>query len=325
MTAPLTAPDCDLRDFPFMPLDVVRLRDSDLVALESAEAFRAAVLLWSASWHQIPAASLPDDDRVLSNLAGYGRVVKEWTKVRQGALRGWIRCDDARLYHPVIAEKANEAWKRKLDQAWKTECARIKKHNQRHAAALPYPSFEEFLSRRTGASCPEGQPRYFPRDIAGDITSDIEGDSDDSPGYVPGETPSNRQGDGQGHGADTSTSRSAREAFRMHVGWQPSAHLPDMARQAMVTLTPEVHQEFIAYWLGQPAARTQAEWDKALLQSAIFHKTKAASQPAAAGQTAGKQHRKSPRGTIHEERANTIAELTGRSANGRDPIDITPE
>ena len=49
LPSPLTPPDCDLRDFPFMPLDVVRLRDSDLAATESAEAFRSAVLLWCAS------------------------------------------------------------------------------------------------------------------------------------------------------------------------------------------------------------------------------------------------------------------------------------
>ncbi len=110
---PLTPPDCDLRDFAFMPLDVVRLRDSDLAALEAPEACWAAVLLWCASWHQIPAASLPDDDRVLANLAGFGRVVKEWQRVRSGALRGWVMCSDGRLYHPVIAEKANDAWNEK--------------------------------------------------------------------------------------------------------------------------------------------------------------------------------------------------------------------
>lgn len=110
---PLTPADCDLRDFPFMPLDVVRLRDSDLTAMETAEAFRAAVMLWCASWHQLPAASLPDDNRVLANLAGYGRVVKEFEKERDGALRGWVRCSDGRLYHPVVAEKAMIAWQAK--------------------------------------------------------------------------------------------------------------------------------------------------------------------------------------------------------------------
>jgi hypothetical protein len=65
MPAPLTPPDCDLQDFPFMPLHVARLRDSDLASEEEPEACWYAVLLWAASWHQIPAASLPDNDAVL--------------------------------------------------------------------------------------------------------------------------------------------------------------------------------------------------------------------------------------------------------------------
>lgn len=155
---PLTPLDCDLRNFPHMPLDVVRLRDSDLAALEGAEEFRAAVLLWCASWHQIPAASLPDDDRVLANLAGFGRVVKEWNKVRDGALRGWIKCSDGRLYHPVIAEKALSALDSKYKQEWRTEIARIRKHNQRHRdSQLSEPDFETWLSYRTNKQCLTGQ------------------------------------------------------------------------------------------------------------------------------------------------------------------------
>jgi hypothetical protein len=106
---PLTPPDCDLRDFSWMPLDVSRLRDSDLAVIASGDAFRAAVLLWCASWHQVPAASLPTDDRLLANLAGYGRDMKGWSEIRDDALRGFVECSDGRLYHAVVAEKALEA------------------------------------------------------------------------------------------------------------------------------------------------------------------------------------------------------------------------
>lgn len=105
---PLVAADVDLTDFAFMPLDVRRLRDSDLAALETPEACWFAVLLWSAAWHQVPAASLPNDDRILAQLAGVSR--KRWGKVRDGAMRGWVLCSDGRYYHPVIAEKAMNAW-----------------------------------------------------------------------------------------------------------------------------------------------------------------------------------------------------------------------
>lgn len=93
-----------------MPLDVARLRDSDLAAEASGEEFRAAVLLWCAAWHQVPAGSIPNDDKVIAHLAGYGRAPKEWKKVRAGALRGFVECSDGRLYHPHVADKANEAW-----------------------------------------------------------------------------------------------------------------------------------------------------------------------------------------------------------------------
>jgi len=120
---PLTPPDCDLRDFSWMPLDVIRLRDSDLTVLLNGDAFRAAVLLWCASWHQIPAASLPNDERVMAKLAGYGRDVESWAKVRDDALHGFIECSDGRLYHPVVAEKALEADSQRKKQKERTQKA----------------------------------------------------------------------------------------------------------------------------------------------------------------------------------------------------------
>lgn len=110
MTEPLTPADCDLRDFAFMPLDAHRLLDSDLFALSTGDEFKAALALWCKAWQQIPAASLPDDDRVLAHLSGAG---SKWKKVKEMALRGFIKCSDGRLYHSVIAEKANDAWSKK--------------------------------------------------------------------------------------------------------------------------------------------------------------------------------------------------------------------
>ncbi|GLU37157.1 DUF1376 domain-containing protein [Pseudomonas sp. NBRC 100443] len=113
---PFTPADCDLRGLPFMPLDVNRLRDSDLAIEATGDEFRAAVLLWCASWNQVPAGSLPNADATLAAYAGYGRTdLKGWRKVREGALRGFVECSDGRLYHPVVAEKALEAWAERLE------------------------------------------------------------------------------------------------------------------------------------------------------------------------------------------------------------------
>ncbi len=212
LTDPLTPADCDLRDFAFMPLDVVRLRDSDLAVTAEADEFRCAVLLWCASWHQVPAASLPDDDKILSQYAGYGRVVKEWQKVREGALRGWVKCADGRLYHPVVAEKANDAWMAKLRQRLNTECSRIKKHNTRHPGAnVPYPEFDAWFA----AGCPTGQPLPVPGDIPQLSLGTSTGVPGDTPPLsldevmgVPGENHSKGQGEGQGEGQGQLTSKS---------------------------------------------------------------------------------------------------------------------
>lgn len=146
---PLTPADCDLRDFQYMPLDVQRLCDSDLAALESPEACWSALLLWSKAWHQVPAASLPDDDRVLAKFTGYQRAPDAWLAIREGALRGWIKCSDGRLYHPVVAEKANEAWFAKHRLAHDKLCERIRKRNKQRVenglSPLEVPELEQWI------------------------------------------------------------------------------------------------------------------------------------------------------------------------------------
>lgn len=174
MTAPLTPHDCDLQDFPFMPLHVARLRDSDLAAEESPEACWYAVLLWAASWHQLPAGSLPDNDAVLTKLIGLGRDVKTFRKHKAGAMRGFVMCSDGRLYHPIVAEQVTAAWESKLQQRWRTECARIKKANQRNDTDLKMPTYEEFLARTSrGQIDPSPQP--VPGDVQGDSANCPEG------------------------------------------------------------------------------------------------------------------------------------------------------
>lgn len=158
LPAPLTPPECDLQDFKFMPLHVARLRDSDLAAEAEPEACWYAVLLWAISWHQLPAASLPDNDAVLTKLLGLGRDVRTFAKHKAAALRGFVKCSDGRLYHPVVAEAAVDAWTGKLKQRWATECARIKKHNQRTGQKLLSPTFEQFISGDVPVPGPEIVP-----------------------------------------------------------------------------------------------------------------------------------------------------------------------
>jgi hypothetical protein len=149
---PLTPPDSDLSDFGFMPFDVGRFRRSDLVTQEEPEAIVAAILLWGAAWHSKPAASLSNDDRTLAQAAGFGRAVAAFQAIKAGALRGFVECADGRLYHPVVAEKAREAWLAKLRRAWQVECARLRKWNERHPEdKKETPTFEQWVESRNAS------------------------------------------------------------------------------------------------------------------------------------------------------------------------------
>lgn len=112
---PLTPADCDLTGLRWMPLDVVRVIDSDTFGISTGDEFKTAFRLWAKCWLQVPAASLPDDDRLLAHLAGLE--VPAWRKRKAVALRGFIKCSDGRLYHPVIAEKALEAMGKREEHA----------------------------------------------------------------------------------------------------------------------------------------------------------------------------------------------------------------
>jgi hypothetical protein len=108
-----------------MPLDIARLFNSEFHARADDSEWRAGITLWLKSFHQVPAGSIPDDDVALARLAELGRDVKSWKKIREVALHGWVKCSDGRLYHPVVAEKAAEAWAGKLSQRARTAKARL--------------------------------------------------------------------------------------------------------------------------------------------------------------------------------------------------------
>jgi hypothetical protein len=174
LPAPPIPAEVDLTDFAFMPMEVRRVRDSRFAATATGEEFMAGMLLWCASWHQIPAGSLPDDDIQLANLAGFGRVVKVFRKIRKGALYGWTKHSDGRLYHPVVVEKALESWESKLRNAYSKMHERIRKANKQRSdqqlTPLVIPSFEDWKATgRVDPVPPEGPklPPEFPKPSAG--------------------------------------------------------------------------------------------------------------------------------------------------------------
>ncbi|WP_226840811.1 YdaU family protein [Acidithiobacillus ferruginosus] len=113
---PPVPPDIDLRSHCWMKLDLCRLHSSDFIHLATNEEFGAAVKLWTEAMRQVPAGSLPSDDKILASLAGYRGSNRRWQKVKPMALHGFSLCSDDRLYHPLLAEMALDAWANKAQQ-----------------------------------------------------------------------------------------------------------------------------------------------------------------------------------------------------------------
>src|SRR5262245_20665009 len=174
MTAPPppVPADLDLRGFPFMPLDVLRLRDSDLATLASGDEFKAAVLLWCAAWHQVPCGSVPNDDRWLARQSGAGA---SWRKVKGEALRGFVEHSDGRLYHPVIVEKALTSWRRKCEQRVKTLNARIGMAEKRLQAATNDDdrAHQQAILDDMRRSLPKAIERSITNTITNTVTNDV--------------------------------------------------------------------------------------------------------------------------------------------------------
>jgi hypothetical protein len=238
---PLTPADCDLRNFPYMPLDCARFRDSAFASTEDDGAFRGGVMAWVVCWHQIPAASLPDDDRQLCKLLGYGREVDLWIRTRAaGALHGFVLCNDGRLYHPVIAEKANLAWTAKLHQReagirgnakrWGTKKPAEDKQSDRVAeSTVSLPDHEEIATRSHSDRHPIAEP-----------------------------SPADRNGKGKGEKEDLAEFASAKSTGvtkRRRANAKPKCWSDDTLFVAFQAAYPKADRS---------PARTHAAWIKAL-------------------------------------------------------------
>jgi hypothetical protein len=123
MAAPLVPPDVSLPRLPWVPIHGMRLFDSTFFAVATPAEFRAGFCLWIKSWSQSPPGSLPNNDRELCRLAELGGDLGAWKKVKRMALRHWERCDDGRLYHPVVAELVIDSWQQLERRRQRTEKA----------------------------------------------------------------------------------------------------------------------------------------------------------------------------------------------------------
>ena len=225
---PLTPEGCDLRGLEWMPLYGDRLFASETWLMASPEGKIAALALWWAAWKQKPAASLADDDRIFAQLAGYGMQIAAWRKVKTEALRGWVKCSDGRLYHPVVAEFALDAYARRRRE-------REKKQRQRDRGGQ---GDGPFMSPDRSPDRPPPKRGDNPGAVPGDKHGDV----------PPDRTGQDRTGEERdGNPPSPPTEARPPRATRLPADWMPDEGLRAYARDK--GLDPDaVAEKFRNYW-----------------------------------------------------------------------------
>lgn len=280
---PLVPADCDLRDFQFTPVEFQRLFSSETWLLANDAEKVAAITLWGRCWSQVPAGSMPSDDRLLAQLSGAG---SRWKRVRDIAMRGWVLCTDGRYYHPVMSEKALEAWLEKLTQRVSSAAGNAKRWGSAvdlTDTAMAYMETRELLvalnprARSLSKPVPKSLLEAVQEHAAGSPKKrapDSRQPPDRSPGGiapgVPTGVPPGSQGTGTGNNSVESpvVELTDSEVWACPVGcddagweadrgsgpedYRPGRVVRDQLRMAGIPLelvTPVVLAEFRVYWL----------------------------------------------------------------------------
>lgn len=136
LPAPLVGAEVDLRGYGWMPLHGERLFRSDTWLGATDRERVACIYIWWAAWQQVPAGSLPDDDRVLAQLAGPGVALQAWRRMRARVMRGFVRCSDGRLYHALLCQEAIESWQRRENARARASLGGIAKAQRRRSTSI---------------------------------------------------------------------------------------------------------------------------------------------------------------------------------------------
>lgn len=273
---PMTPPDCDLRGLPFMPLDTIRLLDSDLFALSTGDEFKASLALWCKAWLQQPGGSLPNDERVLAYLSGARGVSAStvdtvdgerrnpasWDEVRSVAMRGWQLCSDGRYYHPVVAEKANQAWEKR--EKWIERESTKNERQQRWREKL------RILSKRlrdVGVAVPEHPKAKELEDLCRQhgVDADVDGQVSTVDAETTAKTGDRGQGKGKGTKSNTANAvGAAKRGTRLPVNWSLPPEYREWAakHEGMDDATIDFEAaKFADYWHVKPGKDAlKIEW-----------------------------------------------------------------
>lgn len=195
---PLVPAGIDLRDFLFTPIEFGRLFTSETWVMSNDAEKVAAITLWGKSWTEVPAGSIPSEDRMLEHLSGAG---SKWKRVKPMAMRGWVLCNDSRYYHPVMCEKALEAWLEKLAQRLSSGAGNARRWGAVFDAAG---IAAEYLGTRDmiAAINPKSRAlaKRIPKTIQDALSGSPDGNAAGSPDGTPKPVPTGSQGTGTGTG-----------------------------------------------------------------------------------------------------------------------------
>ncbi len=146
-------------------LNVERLLASELWAVATGEQLKAAFALWCRAWKQVPAASLPNDMKIIAAFSGMGREPM-FNRHKHVVMRGFVLCSDNRWYHRTLAEDANRAWlmKRRRATERNAEAERVKRWRERRSNGYETPYETPYVTRTKGVrqGQVQGQREYPP-------------------------------------------------------------------------------------------------------------------------------------------------------------------
>lgn len=313
MPEPLTPPECDLRDFPFMPLYVTQLRRSKawLQAKREPEIGFYMLNLWAASWHDLPAASLEDDDDVLADLAMCEP--RRWSKVRDKVLRGWVKCDDGRLYHATVAEIVLSSWAAKQAQRHRTEAARAARAQKRVAV----PSAPD--GNATG-SVTDSAAETVAVSVTDNVTAskgegqgESKGKGKDSPPFG---SPAHAEAASPKPAAKPTTANS--QSKRLPADWNPGDRGFEFAFAHRLN-PPEEFERFRDHYLAAPGDRgRRVDWDatwRTWCRIAVDRRQRV-------GTSSGTEPRMSPSDRAREETMREMGLLSDQPPFGSSPLDL---
>jgi hypothetical protein len=159
---PLVPPDCDCTNLDGFMLNVERLMASELVAISSHEVIAAAMFLWCRAWKQKPAASLPDNDKILASFARMP--LARFKKFKADILHGFIKCSDGRYYHRYLSTEAIKAFEAKKAYQNKRDKDAERLRNWRNETRGETQDETRFVAERQGQGQRQGEGQARDRD-----------------------------------------------------------------------------------------------------------------------------------------------------------------